>query len=189
MRRFISQEDMTSLYEHFAHKAVEEYNAKGEVPPQLLAVTLDEKPGSIQAVAMMPSGMVNSFYRNGATKDMLAQLMRMLLAEDSPVREQMKANDMPLPDVVVQISEIWMTHIQSKDPKEAQAEAERMSREGVSNQPNRQEAVMVALHTLDGSMLGHSMIENKKATYSPLAEGLTFGGRFAMTPEETPTKH
>jgi hypothetical protein len=86
-----------------------------------------------------------------------------------------------VPDIVVQINEVWITVLEGL----SQEESERLQNLAPSENPGREERVMIALHVYQYTTMGLCPIRNKPkrhAEMSPLApEDGKFTGRMSMT--------
>jgi hypothetical protein len=80
---------------------------------------------------------------------------------------------LPPPDVVVQIAEAWVAAVPVDEVEKPTANLR------VSSRPDRQEVVLVVLHTEQGSVSGMNRIENKSITFSPLTEQALSGKAIA----------
>jgi hypothetical protein len=184
MGRAIERVDFEAVWQAMAPQAVADFNENGEVSPKLFMLTLGGEPGEIRQFAVMDPALIHRFFhkKEARGKDAMSILMRLLLTPGSPMRGAMLDQGMPLPDILVQISEAWTQNVKGKTKEEAEAEYNRYG--SVEAMPDRTECVLVALHAHGYSTMGMCPIRDnpRHAELGKLAppEG-TIVGRFSMT--------
>lgn len=135
----VSHAVLASLHDRFASEAVADFNRAGELRPQLFAVQLSESGQVVQAAAM-PSAAVESLMNSAETKALLGQFLQEVLTPGTPLREHFSRATGFAPDVLVLLSEVWVTAGAALDAAKNGAPT-----------PPRSEALVVALHTAWGS--------------------------------------
>ena len=188
--RLYPLEQLATVYEYFAKKAVELFNTEGSVTPQFFMVGLGTSAAApIISLSAVDPRMVQSLLSSSKGKDMVKPLLRMLLNDDSPFRTMMKKKNLALPDVVVQINEAWMT-TPERSPGWKEFEG------SLENLPGRQEAIVVAVHGPLQSAMGICPIDDtpvRRARYQEMESGaVLMTGRMSMNeeyPDENAPKH
>jgi hypothetical protein len=153
-------EHITAAYEFFAQKAVELFNDKKQLSPQLVAITLSDKPGWFGDMIFVDPKIINDLQKTGRSKDMLMMMIRLLLKTTG--------------GLVVHVTEAW--HVASNSPDVLNGTTE------VKDLPDRGEVIMVTVHTAERSFPGLCPISSPErvATFEPLTSGGNFHGRFSM---------
>jgi hypothetical protein len=181
MPREITRADYEAVFKVYADKAVKRFNMTRNHPPQLFTVKLGPGTGEIAA-----SGSLNKLapmFHNGTMhKDQLRFLLQELTTPGSQVRRAAGALGVVVPDIVVQINEMWFVTRDAKSKQEAKALGDLTP----SEQPDRRECVGIALHSHLFSTMGVNEIFDKPKRHAVLGEllpddGGTFVGRLSMT--------
>jgi hypothetical protein len=186
MGRAIERADLEAVWQKIAPQAVEDFNKNGEVSPKLFMLTLGSEVGEVRGFGAVDPGLIHQFFHQEQAhgKDAMAILMRLLLTPGSPIREAMLEQGVPLPDVLVQISEAWSQNVMGKTKEEAEAQYNKYG--SIEAMPDRTECVAVFLHIHGYSTMGMCPIKDnpRHAELGQLApvDG-TFTGRFSMTSE------
>lgn len=193
MARPVTREDVEAVFDDFAPRVVKCFEDDGEAHPMLFYITLGEERGSIEEFAAMHPAQLHMLMSGEAGKDMLGIFIRDALKPGSSMREQMHAQGVRLPDIVVQISEGW-TAVSTAENRE---EFEELSRKhkGVSTRPDRKEGIFLLIHQHGHSDLGWCpILENpRRAEIGSLISPPDAGsaGRFSTENhnDEDPTCH
>jgi hypothetical protein len=171
--------DIKAVYEIFAKRAVEIFNEAGHVAPQIFAVMLEEgRTGEVLGVLTIPKEDLNNIFLSPATKNLFKPLVHMFLEDDSPMREDMRAEGHPLPCLVVQVREAWVSEGEA-------APATGDTPMPPSQRTDRQEVILVTVHTKDLSHVGCCPIEEKPVRHCEfvplvIAKPGTHVGRLSM---------
>lgn len=173
-KRDLEMADITAMYELHAQTAVARINETGdELMPQLIAVQMSDEPGKIGGLLMIDPALVNAMQRTARTKDFLMTVVRHLLGSGDGA-----------PDALVHVSETWV--VSGSKSRDTQGLLD--GHEHVRDHPDRTEAVMVNVHTIDRSYFGMCPIEvdgtERRATFKPLDVTGAVTGRLSMTPED-----
>ena len=185
MRRFINNEDILITYQLFADQAVARYNETGQVPPQLFVVTLAKEAGKFELIGEIPSTVVANFYENNTGKNKLINWIHQLLNEGSRVRHSMSSAGLLLPDLVIHVSEAWVKKLQAEPGSTSEDVAKSYGESGISNEPDKEEAIIVAIHFQDGSEIGFCPINKGFATFASINQSVKLTGRFIRTNKQT----
>ena len=173
-KRDLEMADITAIYDLHARIGVARINDTGnELMPQLIAVQMGDEPGEIGGLMMIDPALINAMQRTGQTKEMLMNLVRLLLS----------SGDMSA-DAVVHMSETWVVSGSKARDKQGLLDGH----EEVRDHPDRTEAVMVNVHTAHRSYLGLCPIETdggeRRAVFKPLNSAGIVMGSFSMAPED-----
>ena len=174
----VNRDALEALHASAAGTALALIAAGQELAPMMLLGKVTGNPSekqTAQIMGVLPPEFVNAMQRNGRTKEAFIPLVRAILV-DGPV------------DAVIHITEAWVSTL-AKDEPEPDAAIARMARDGVKNEPGRGEAMIVTLHTLDGSFMSISPITTDAAgkrhcvlgAFAP--PGLEMSGRLSLNPE------
>lgn len=185
MSRAIERADFEALFKLYADKAVKRFNMTGKHPPQLFSVKLGRELGTIEETYSL--NKVAPMFFDGTFKGSgMRDLLQQLTTPGSYIRKMAGSMGVIVPDIVVQINEIWYV-----EPKitAGENEAEFRKREEAgpppSERPDRKEAVCIFLHAYQYSTMGRCPIKDKPrrhAVMGPLEtdEGKLIG-RLSMT--------
>ena len=173
-KRDLEMADITAIYDLHARIGVARINETGdELMPQLILVQMGAEPGEISRLLMTNPTLINAMQRTGHTKDLLMTVIRHLLHSGDEA-----------PDAVVHVSETWVV----TGSKARDAQGLLNSHAEVKDHPNRTEAVMVHVHTVDRSYFGFCPIETdggeRRAVFKPLNPAGIVLGRLSMAPED-----
>jgi hypothetical protein len=165
--------DITAAYDFFAGKAVEIFNEKKKVQPQLVAVCLGDEPGTLGDMTFIESSLVNDLQETGESKDRLMLFIRLLLSKMGADLAGMTGTS-GAPKLVVHLTEAW--HLASKSPDVYEGI------DSLEDHPDRGEMIMVTVHTAERSFPGMCPISGPKrvATFKPIPVGGEWVGRFVM---------
>lgn len=155
------------VYDHFARMAVDIFNDRAEFLPKLFAVYLNASHEKITDIALIDSLIVIEFFRNHERGRLLQLFVRTMLEQPGLLDDKTR-----LPNFIVQINEAWQ--VRSNCPKQTGP---------LSEHPDRREVILVMLHSLDATAIGHCPIHdapNRHAEYAPLGKYTTIGGRMTM---------
>lgn len=162
------------FYERLGGGAVSIVNSGVEAEPMVFLIALDEF-GKALSFDAMPPELVNRLQRDAHSKEGLAAFMRAQLASRNA-------------DLIVHITETWMLAFDPKDETSMRRYKEIMSggvRVGQMRQ--RKEALMVAMHTREGTCAAFMPIEDRRTTLVPLDYSQVgspdFVGRLSLNPE------
>lgn len=160
----LSSEHITHLYEFFAKTAVKLFNESvlKECAPQLFLLELElGRSGIIKRMVPVHPDMAAMFFQSDPAKDLLSLFLRRMLGPETLAasEEMQSALGLGHVDAVVQISEAWLAHgAHDKRPP--------------SERPDRQEVVLVCVHTREGSFMGMNPIQDhpeRRCEFQPLA--------------------
>lgn len=187
----IPEAELVNVYDHVARNLVEIFNKHAEMPHLFLGVQLNKTaPHGFHIIFEIPPRVAAFYYRDDAAKGTIPLLVSALLREDSPVRADMVHKSAPLPDLIVQISEIWM--IRKTVPRGTVFDLNDAPRP--SQDPERCEGLAIVVHSLTQSVMGTCPIHatpTRHAEYAPAmteADGWETDGRMAMQ-DAAITKH
>lgn len=161
------------LHELYAKIAIAICDDGKEVTPQCFLIGLDDDGGIIDTVATPPRQMA-MFFGSQKGKDIFALFLKEML-DDTHEVHQMTAKMLGFaPTVIVQINEAWIRFGTLDDMDETPP----------SEHPDRQEAILVSIHTRAGTTVNHHKIldhPKRHAVFQELrTEQHTVGGRFTM---------
>lgn len=182
----ISDSVFNDVYDHFAHRAVEEFNECGQVPPRFFAINIDNE-GAIRGVIGIPEQIAGQFYRDDGRKEAIKPLIHYLLDKQSPFRDIITEAGVPPPNLVVQICEAWT--VERMAPPGGAVDVSKVI---PCEQPDRQECIGVFVHSHNRTEVGFSPIRTeptRRAEYAPLPKYAFSTGRMLMNPapSEDPT--
>lgn len=158
--RHLSSKDLEAVYDEVTPKAIEMFNKNGELPPVLLLVSMEAEEGTIGFIDVVPPELTNMLQRTNGSKNMLMALIASVLHEESPVRATLMQAGYPRPDLVVHLTEAWCL-ANAKDVEDLKG--------SISEHPERQEALVVAMHTAFGTTTQMLPVEpgTRQVTYTP----------------------
>jgi hypothetical protein len=148
MKRTVTDADVKALWEDLAPVIIGQFHAKGAVLPSIVGVDLNEK-GAIRHSQKVPQDIIDLLFDGPSLSDRRRRFLRGLVnpAEEFAV------------DVAVMVSEAWYVN---RDAKVMNDDAiERVTRDGVSAQPDRQEAICIVFHTATLETCGFCPIDPK----------------------------
>lgn len=183
MPRPPTEDDFRLIYDSLAQKAVENFNAHGELVPVILEVVLNE-PGKLpQVTPVNPAFVFEMFNEGAAGMERLGQLVRLALTRGSPMREAMVSAGVTPPDLLVQINEAWVRSVTGKSPHD-------VPRDGIppSEHPDRKEAILVLIHTPEETVMGSCpILENpRRAEFAPIHLNMKVASRFSVPQKGDP---
>jgi hypothetical protein len=161
-----TSEDIAVVYDLFARRAVEAFNEEGSVPSQLYAVVLQEDgtPGQVTEILELSADMLAELFSSPANNRMLTPVTQMFLQDGSPLRKSLEDDGMPLPCLVVQVSEGWAA-VGAADPVTSRRDIP------PSQRADRQDCLLVVVHTRNDAHIGVCPIQdgpNRQAEYRPV---------------------
>jgi hypothetical protein len=192
MPRQITRADFEAVYKQYADKAIKRFNLTGNHPPQLFTVKLGKEPGQIERSGSL-NRLAPQFFNGTMHKDVLRLLLQQLTTPGSEIRKVAGALGVVVPDIVVQINEIWLAknaYPEGMSPEEARKQARKQADEGPrpSERPDREEGIAVWLHTQGYTTAGLCPILDKPRRHAELAalppEETLFEGRFSMQTQD-----
>lgn len=174
---------LKAIHDQFADTALALFNSGEEVQPQVLIVNTDAQ-GKVQGLAALPPEIMDEFFgdRKSNNRDHFAQFLKEMLAEGSALRKQFEQATGYAPSVLVQINEVWTV----KTSAEAAAKGFVVLDVPPSESPDRQEAVMLMLHTRAGSIPVVHFVESEptrhcvRSDFPKESERMEVGGLFSM---------
>lgn len=151
MKRTATDADMQAIWTRLAPYVVELFNKEGESPQAMLGIRLGPEVGEVKDAHSVPKDVLAMlFYRPGLS-DRRRKFLRSLVAPDKSEFAYLAV------DVAVMVSEAWYVE---RDTNGLTPEEEaRVIDEGVSAQADKQEAICILLHTLDGEACGFCPID------------------------------
>jgi len=175
--RELVEDDIASLYQHFAAASIGIVNEGRECHSQLALVKMDDaEPGKLAHLGFIEPEVVNMLQQSSTTKDFLMLLISELLKGD-----KISPSAPFVPDAIVHVSEIWVVQRKGRIPADLR-EAERQlgcECDDLSEHPDRTEALVIAVHTKDRSFMGICPItgqgSERRAEFKPLHKGPTVG--------------
>ena len=173
----MNTELMKSIYDSFAKKAVEIFNQEGHAESQLFVIF--DSDTADRAFFAFPPAFASEILNTESGKDRLKPLLHRILSDQSFHKHLIKQG-FQKPEMVVQISEAWV----SKNLKARDGNGFKPSED-----PNRTEAILIALHTPDRSLIGMCPIldqPTRHAEYGELELDARDFGRMSLTTEEVP---
>lgn len=185
MARDIVRADFEAIFKQYADKAVKRFNLTGNHPPQLYSVKLGEEPGQIKASYAL-NKVAPMFFKDIASKNAMRDFLIQMTTPGSLMRKAAQDIGAVVPDIVVQINEIW--HKSLDKTGMSGEEFKRQSEIPASEHPDRQEAIMVNLHARQFSVMGICMIHDKPKRHAVMGELMgqeyKMVGRLSMTPDD-----
>lgn len=173
---------LSGVYQFIAERAVEALEFDGEVVPTLLMMSLPPGAKEPVAVSAIDPRLVHALQRDGTRKNALMALVRSLLDAAHPAHvsaaEQMGAH----PNLIAHVSESWLVKKRIEEGGESLATFEG----SLAEHPERTEAIMVALHSLRGTLIGTCPMTRDadgkpSAVIEPLEMDIQgYRGRFAV---------
>jgi hypothetical protein len=184
MPREIVRADFDALFKLYADKAIKRFNLTGKHPPQLYSVKLGKEPGSIAQTGAL-NRIAPMFFGDGDfNKDHFRVLLQELTTPGSTIRKAAGAFGFVVPDIVVQINEVWYA-TETKPAGMTPGEAAKLEYVPPSERPDRQEAVAVFLHAYHFTTMGSCPIVDKPKRHAVMGELFgedgKFVGRLSMT--------
>jgi len=181
-RRDLEAADITAIYNLHARAAVDWVNRSGrEFTPQLVTVDMEDEPGEIGSMLIIDPELTGLLHMTQGAKALMFIVKQLLQSPNSDS-----------PDAVVHVAEGFVLNRQSKhiggDCVDLDGHA------SVKDHPERIEALVVYVHTRDGTHQGWCPIEpaangmKRRATYHPMQSGRILFGRLCITPEHE-TQH
>jgi hypothetical protein len=141
---------LSGVYQFIAERAVEALRFDGEVLPTLLMMSLPPGAKEPVAVTVIDPRLVHALQRDGTRKNALMALVRSLLDAAHPAHasaaEQMGAH----PNLIAHVSESWLVKKRIDEGGGSLATFEG----SLADHPERTEAIMIALHSLRGTLIG-----------------------------------
>jgi len=171
----MNTELMKSIYDSFARKAVEIFNQEGYAESQLFVI-FDSNTAD-RAFFAFPPAFAQEILNTESGRDRFKPLLHRILSDQSFHKHLIKQG-FQKPEMVVQISEAWV----SKNLKSRGVNGFKPSED-----PNRTEAILIALHTPDRSLIGMCPIVDeptRHAEYGELELDARNSGRMSLTTEE-----
>jgi hypothetical protein len=188
MGREIVRADFKALFDEFAPIAVQGFNQLGEHPPMLIFVKLGKEPGEIQNYDVLGRELTHMFFANAQGKRNLAHFLREMTTPGSPIRTMAHEFGLQLPDMVVQICEIWLgAEIRRKNETAEEFQKRADAQPLPSERPDRREAILLAFHTTNYSTMGlcHIVENPRRCELGELqAEGGKMIGPLSMTHDD-----
>jgi hypothetical protein len=171
----MNTELMKSIYDSFAKKAVEIFNQEGHAESQLFVIF--DSDSERRAFFAFPPAFASEILNTESGKDRLKPLLHRVLSDEN-FHRHLSDQGFQKPQMVVQISEAWV----SKNLKSRNVNGFKPSED-----PNRTEAILIALHTPDRSLIGMCPIVDEPTRHAEYGEleldGRNFG-RMSLTTEE-----
>ena len=164
------------IYDVFAKKAVEIFNADGSASPQLFVIF--EPDSDKPQFFGFPPEFSNELLCTESGKDSFKSFLARVL-KDEGFHEHLLKSGFPKPALVVQISEVWVSNLTGIDPRK---------RLPPSKDPMRTEAIAVAIHTSECTLMGMCPIVDsptRHAEYRDLDLETRNVGRLSLTTEAT----
>ncbi len=168
----VSQSVIKKLHDHFSKHAISICNDGEEVAPQCFFIGLDDD-GNITGTEPLPPQLLAYFFGSVNGKDAFAIFMRDMLDDTHGVHQTAKVAFGFATKVIVQINEAWV-RLGDKDS---------IDEPPPSQHPDRQEALMVSLHTRQGTTGNmHKIMDKPKrhAVFRELRFDVQVYGRFSM---------
>lgn len=176
-----------AVYEKFARMAIDQFNDRGEMPHTFYGVTVDDAATdgdevNVTSVIEFGGDFAGGFYRDDSRKNLIKPFIRALLHGDTPLRRKLIANKVPLPNLVVQVSELWM----ATDIIASGATTDLRSPVPPSERPDHQEGIGVFVHSINKTVAQCCPIRNtpqRHAEFAPVENIEWMTGRISMSPE------
>jgi hypothetical protein len=159
--------DVKMVYDHFARMAVNLFNDSGKFPPQLFAVYLNAAHTDFTDIAGVDPRITLEFFRDAERGGLLRFFVRNLLEMPGLIEDKTR-----VPNFVAQVNEAWRVQSATKEVDLP-----------LSEHPEREEVILIMLHSLDATAMGTCPIKDtpqRHAEYEPLPEGTKVTGRMAM---------
>jgi hypothetical protein len=172
----MNTQTMKRIYEIFAKKAVQIFNEEGVATPQLFLIFKadSDRPEFFG----FPPEFVSVLLSTEEGKDNFKPFLQRVLADDG-FHAHLASGGHPKPEIVVQISEAWISNLSGRDPNKVKVKP--------SSDPHRTEAILVALHSLDCTVIGLCPIfdePTRHAEYRELEPETRNVGRLSLTTEQ-----
>ena len=165
---------MKSIYDSFAKKAVEIFILEGYAESQLFVI-FDSNTAD-RAFFAFPPAFASEILNTESGRDRFKPLLQRILS-DQGFHKHLIKQGFQKPQMVVQISEAWVSkNLKSRDGNGFKP----------SEDPNRGEAILIALHTSDRSLIGLCPIVDeptRHAEYGELELDARNFGRMSLTTE------
>lgn len=180
---------LKAVHDHFMRVAFDICARGEEIAPQLFVVRANSQ-GRVVKLLALPPGLMGRFMDSDRGKDAFSEFLADLLTEGTALREEILGQMGNEPNLLVQINEAWMSTLGKDQSPEGSIRP--------SRDPNRQEIIVITLHTPERSIpVMHRIVDKPKRHAErgefPSPEDLTHtGGRFAMHEvlgARTATKH
>ena len=168
MSRSIERADFEAIYKLYADKAVKRFNLTGNHPPQLYGVKLGKELGKIEGTYSL-NKVAPLFFDGTFPKAQIRDLLAQLTTPGSPIRKMAVQFDVILPDIVVQINEVWQSN-KKKPEGMSDAEFKKLEHQLPSEDPNREEAIAVFMHAYQYSTMGSCPIRSKPRRHAVMGE-------------------
>lgn len=170
----VSQEVIKKLHDEYAMHAISIFNEGNEVCPQCFVISLDDD-GNVADIVATPPEMMAMFFGSQRGKDVFAMYLKDLLDDTSGVHQATKITLGFAPMVLVQINEAWLRFADKDDLDETPP----------SKHPDRQEAILVSIHTRANTTINHHKILDKPKRHAVFQElkmdqYIVVAGRFTM---------
>lgn len=146
--RGIAWEVLAEVHDKYAKRAKDLIDKKKEVRAHLALVGLTPD-GKVDRLAALPQPMMDQFFQNGESKSRFGIFMRDMLTEGHPVQKYFEETSGFVPAILVQSSEAWV--VQQKNPG-PEMEALMNGSLAPSESRNREEVVLITIHTREGSI-------------------------------------
>lgn len=178
---------LRALHDHFATIALHLFDQEGEVHPQVFVVEISNEQSPLKVLALPPE-LLRPMFSEEAAKDALASFMREALKESSALHKGIAHQFGCRPDVIVQINEAWLSRLKEG----AEHEKFITGQKTPSEDPLREEVVVVTLHTAMGSVpCLHSVVNEptrhcRRSEFPDKGQSWQAGGRFVLHSEEKP---
>lgn len=174
--RELSKVEVQTIYKFFASRAVEVFNEHGRFAPQLIVVMVlsdDDSTTTVGDALFIDSQLVDRMQHSSESKDALMTFVRVALSPLGPATLELLFDCRPgfRPDAVVHVTECWLV------------DGARFDGVAPSEHRNRREAIMVTVHTHEGSHAGMCPItandsDRRVAVVEPLLG--EFHGRLSL---------
>lgn len=168
MSRAIERADFEALFKLYADKAVKRFNMTGNHPPQLYGVKLGPELGKIAQTYNLNT-VAPMFFDGTFPKVQIRDLLAQLTTPGSLIRKLAVQFDVILPDIVVQINEVWQSN-RTKPEGLSEAEFKKLEHLPPSEDPKREEAIAVFMHAYQFSTMGSCPIRSKPRRHAVMGE-------------------
>jgi hypothetical protein len=108
----MNTQTMKRIYETFAHKAVEIFNEEGVATPQLFLIF--KADSDRPEFFAFPPAFAGSLLNTEEGKDNFKPFLQRALADDG-FHAHLASRGYPKPEIVVQISEAWISNLSGRD--------------------------------------------------------------------------
>jgi len=170
----MNTELIKSIYETFARKAVEIFNQDGHAESQLFVIFASVSKN--REFFAFPPAFASEMLNTESGRENFKPFLHRILSDEN-FHEHMTKQGFQKPAMVVQISEAWVSkNLKSRDVNGFKP----------SEDPNRGEAILIALHTSDRSLIGLCPIVDeptRHAEYGELELDARNFGRMSLTTE------